>query len=68
VVGSGDLLCSARTYAPGGTVIVGGAPDAAPLLAGRDLVDGAPAAYVCRGFVCDRPVTTAAELAQLLRS
>jgi len=68
VVGSGDLLCSARTYAPGGTVIVGGTPDAAPLLAGRELVDGAPAAYVCRGFVCDRPVTTAAELAQLLRS
>jgi len=37
-----------------------------PLLADRGLVDGAPAAYVCRGFVCDRPVTTGEELAVLL--
>ncbi len=28
-----------------------------PLLEGRGEVDGRPAAYVCRGFVCDRPVT-----------
>ena len=28
-----------------------------PLLDDRPLVDGAPAAYVCRGFVCDAPVT-----------
>ena len=28
-----------------------------PLLEGRTEVDGRPAAYVCRGFVCDRPVT-----------
>jgi uncharacterized protein len=27
-----------------------------PLLDDRTLVDGAPAAYVCRGFVCDAPV------------
>jgi hypothetical protein len=35
-------------------------PDAAgvPLLADRPLVGGAPAAYVCRGFVCELPVTT----------
>ena len=52
------------SVAPGGTVVVAGAPDApgVPLLADRPLVDGGPAAYVCRGFVCDRPVTTAAEL------
>jgi uncharacterized protein YyaL (SSP411 family) len=37
-----------------------------PLLAERGLVDGAPTAYVCRGFVCDRPVTTVEELAALL--
>ena len=30
------------------------------------LVDGGPAAYVCRGFVCDRPVTTPDELAAQL--
>ena len=29
-----------------------------PLLAGRGLVDGRAAGYVCRGMVCERPVTT----------
>ncbi len=54
------LARHARLIAPGGTVVVAGEPDApgVPLLAGRPLVDGHPAAYVCRGFVCDRPVTT----------
>jgi uncharacterized protein len=58
------LLAHARRIAPGGTVIVAGRPDAAgvPLLADRPLVDGGAAAYVCRGFVCDRPVTTPEEL------
>jgi len=37
-----------------------------PLLADRGLVDGTPAAYVCRGFVCDQPVTTIDDLAALL--
>jgi uncharacterized protein YyaL (SSP411 family) len=39
-----------------------------PLLAERPLVGGAAAAYVCRGFVCDRPVTTVEELARALAS
>ncbi|HET6167024.1 MAG TPA: thioredoxin domain-containing protein [Marmoricola sp.] len=34
-----------------------------PLLEGRGLVDGRAAAYVCRQFVCDRPVTDPEELA-----
>ena len=38
----------------------------APLLDDRPLVDGRPAAYVCRQFVCERPVTTAAELTDTL--
>ena len=58
----------ARAIAPGGTVVVAGPPDApgVPLLAHRPLVDGAAAAYVCRGFVCDRPVTTVEELTAAL--
>ena len=70
VVGdSAALLGRARSAAPGGAVVVGGAPgvEGVPLLEGRGLVDGRPAAYVCRGFVCDRPVTTPDELAALLR-
>lgn len=44
--------------APGAVVAVG-APesDELPLLAGRPLVDGEPAAYVCRNFTCDAPTT-----------
>ena len=51
-----------------GLVLVAGLPDApgVPLLAGRPLVGGAAAAYVCRGFVCDRPVTAPADLALAL--
>jgi uncharacterized protein YyaL (SSP411 family) len=48
------------------------APDeaapAVPLLAGRGLVDGQPAAYVCRDFACRLPVTTAPELLAQLGS
>jgi uncharacterized protein YyaL (SSP411 family) len=42
------------------------AASAVPLLAGRPLVSGAPAAYVCQGFVCQRPVTEPTALAALL--
>jgi uncharacterized protein YyaL (SSP411 family) len=38
-----------------------------PLLEGRGLLDGKPAAYVCRGYVCKRPVASASELAARLR-
>jgi uncharacterized protein len=74
VVGAADdparqaLVGHARTVAPGGTVVVAGTPDApgVPLLAHRLLVNGGPAAYVCRGFVCDRPVTTPDDLTAAL--
>ena len=52
---------------PGLVVTVGGPDqDGVPLLAGRPTIDGGAAAYVCRGFVCDRPVTTAEELRHAL--
>jgi uncharacterized protein YyaL (SSP411 family) len=68
-----ELLAAARrTTSPGAVVVaVEPGPDperdaAAPLLAGRGLVGGRPAAYVCRGMVCDRLVTTVEELEALL--
>ena len=60
---SSPLLTAARRLAPGGALVIGGAPDSSPLLRGRDRVDGADAAYVCRGTVCDLPVTTVGDLA-----
>jgi uncharacterized protein YyaL (SSP411 family) len=72
VVGTGDTAAALRAAAvagtAGGAVVLAGLPDqpGAPLLAGRPLVAGGPAAYVCHGFVCDRPVTTAAEVTELL--
>ncbi len=49
-------------------VLAVGAPgaDGVPLLQGRGLVDGASAAYVCRHFACERPVTTPEQLRALL--
>ncbi len=49
---------------PGAVLALGdGADDAGvPLLEGRGLVDGSPAAYVCRGFTCRLPVTTPGDL------
>ncbi|MFH8569019.1 thioredoxin domain-containing protein [Streptomyces sp. NPDC017993] len=57
--------------APGAVVALGepGSDDAGqvPLLMDRPLVDGRPAAYVCRHFTCERPTTDPAELAERLR-
>jgi uncharacterized protein YyaL (SSP411 family) len=60
------LLADARRLAPGGAVVVGGELDSSALLAGRDRLAGVDAAYVCRGQVCDLPVTRTAELAAAL--
>jgi hypothetical protein len=59
-----ELAAVARASTSPGLVVAVGAPDTpgVPLLADRPLVRGGAAAYVCRGFVCDLPVTTAEEL------
>jgi len=63
-----ELVTVARALGGPHAAIAAGDPDdaaavaAAPLLADRPLVDGAPAAYVCRGFTCRTPVTSAVEL------
>src|SRR3954447_21649049 len=58
------LAAAARASVSPGAVVVVGEPDTAgvPLLAGRPLVGGAAAAYVCRGFVCSAPTTDVSAL------
>ncbi|WP_026874986.1 thioredoxin domain-containing protein [Jiangella gansuensis] len=59
-----------RGTSPGAVVVAGDPVDPAagaiPLLRGRDVVGGVPAAYVCRNFVCDLPVTDPEQLAARL--
>ena len=62
------LAAANRTYAPVfsfGWNDPGSAPPARlqELFAGRDPVEGKGAAYLCRGFVCERPITEAGLLA-----
>ncbi|TYL50036.1 thioredoxin domain-containing protein [Nocardioides sp. BGMRC 2183] len=48
---------------PGAVVITADGPvEGIGLLGGRTAVDGLPAAYVCRGQVCERPVTSPDDL------
>jgi uncharacterized protein len=55
------------SQAPGAVVAVG-EPDSEefPLLRDRPLVDGSPAAYVCKHFVCDAPTADTSALARKL--
>ncbi|MGW6565544.1 thioredoxin domain-containing protein [Streptomyces sp. NPDC054975] len=75
VVGPGDddgparaLHRTALLGAAPGAVVAFGTPDSEefPLLKDRPLVDGGAAAYVCRHFTCDAPVTDPADLARSL--
>ena len=50
-----------RGFEPNAVVAFGPADDV-PLLAGKTLVDGKPAVYVCERFACRAPVTDAAAL------
>jgi hypothetical protein len=65
-----DLHRTAMLAAPPGAVFAlgDGTAAAVPLLAGRGLVDGGPAVYVCRNFACQLPVTDPAELRAMLSS
>jgi uncharacterized protein YyaL (SSP411 family) len=72
VVGSADdgraqaLWRTALQGTAPGAVVAFGDParrQAVGLLAGKSLINGGPAAYVCRGFVCHEPVTDPAALA-----
>jgi uncharacterized protein YyaL (SSP411 family) len=45
-----------------GTVVAVGLSEDVPLLAGKGLVDGQPAVYVCERFACQAPVTDPDEL------
>nr|WP_206443956.1 thioredoxin domain-containing protein [Nocardioides sp. KC13] len=59
-----DALEDAARRRPGAVVVVADeARDDIPLLSSRTPVDGRAAAYVCRGFVCERPVTSADDVA-----
>jgi uncharacterized protein len=50
-----------RGFDPNAVVAFGPADDV-PLLAGKTLVEGRPAVYVCERFACQAPVTDPAEL------
>jgi hypothetical protein len=53
-----DALARKARRIPGAVVVVADDPnDRIPLLVGRTAVNGRPAAYVCRGFTCEPPVT-----------
>jgi uncharacterized protein YyaL (SSP411 family) len=69
VIALGDGSAGSAAGPAGGTGAAGSAdrPEI-PLLAGRQLVRGAPAAYVCRDFVCRVPVTDAEQLRAALSS
>jgi len=54
-------------YLPNKVVVRGpGADERLPLLTAREMVDGGPTAYVCRGYACQKPATSPEELASQL--
>jgi hypothetical protein len=64
VVGPPDSPVARAALAPfdPNAVVAFGPADDVPLLAGKGLVKGRPAVYVCERFACRAPVTEPAEL------
>jgi uncharacterized protein YyaL (SSP411 family) len=56
------LAARARAHPTAVVVVADGPVPGFPLLDARTPVDGRAAAYVCRGFVCERPVTEVSDL------
>jgi|CXWL01.1.fsa_nt_gi uncharacterized protein YyaL (SSP411 family) len=58
------------SYLPDAVVAISGDPEtdsrSIPLLSGRGVIEGKASAYVCKDFVCERPVTSVDELESLL--
>jgi uncharacterized protein YyaL (SSP411 family) len=64
----GELVRVAMTDAPWGTAVATGLPGSdVPLLAGRGLVGGAAAAFVCQKFACRLPVVSPEDLRREVR-
>jgi len=64
-----ELVHLARATRTPGTLVLAvddGHGDQLPIARGRYSIDGAPAAYVCRELVCERPVTEPVALAAQL--
>ena len=62
-----ELEAALREYYLPNDIIIFAGPDAAkysaiPHLAGREMIDGKPTAYVCENFVCSRPASSVEEL------
>jgi len=58
------------SYLPDAVIVLSTDPigdsEAVPLLKDRTMIDGKPAAYVCKDFVCSRPVSEIQDLKALL--